>query len=62
MGTIIDDDVLHAFAVVAEPGAVAAELLRRYGDLMTRVTLYMPYAADPVVTAQVVAGLRGDPA
>jgi len=60
MGTIIDDDVLHAFAVVAEPGAVAAELLRRYGDLMTRMTLYMPYAANPVVTAQVVAGLRGD--
>jgi probable F420-dependent oxidoreductase len=62
MGTIIDDDVLNAFAVVAEPGAVAAELLRRYGDLMTRLTLYMPYAADPEVTAQVVAGLRGDPA
>jgi probable F420-dependent oxidoreductase len=62
MGTIIDDDVLHAFAVVTEPGAVAAELLRRYGDLMTRMTLYMPYAADPVVTAQVVGGLRGDDA
>jgi probable F420-dependent oxidoreductase len=61
MGTIIDDDVLNTFAVVAEPGAVAAELLRRYGDLMTRMTLYLPYAADPLVTAQVVAGLRGDP-
>jgi probable F420-dependent oxidoreductase len=60
MGTIIDDDVLHAFAVVAEPGAVAAELLRRYGDLMTRMTLYLPYAADPAVVAQVVVGLRGD--
>jgi probable F420-dependent oxidoreductase len=62
MGTIIDDDVLHAFAVVAEPDAVAAELLRRYGDVMTRMTLYMPYSADPAVTAQVVAGLRGDSA
>ena len=58
MGTIIDDDVLSTFAVVAEPGAVAAELLRRYGDLMTRITLYTPYALDPAVTAQIVADLR----
>jgi len=58
MGTIIDDDVLDAFAVVAEPGAVAAELLRRYGDVMTRMSLYTPYALDPAVTAQIVADLR----
>jgi probable F420-dependent oxidoreductase len=62
MGTIVDDDVLHTFAVVAEPGAVAAELLHRYGDLMTRMTLYMPYAAAPPVTEQIVAGLRCAPA
>jgi probable F420-dependent oxidoreductase len=60
MGTIIDDEVLNAFAVVAEPGAVAAELLRRYGDVMTRMSLYTPYALDPAVTAQIVADLRGD--
>jgi probable F420-dependent oxidoreductase len=58
MGTIIDDDVLNTFAVVAEPGAVAAELLRRYGDVMTRMTLYTPFAMDPGVTEQIVAGLR----
>jgi probable F420-dependent oxidoreductase len=58
MGTVIDDDVLNAFAVVAEPGEVAAELLRRYGDIMTRMTLYMPYAVDPGVTAQIAADLR----
>jgi probable F420-dependent oxidoreductase len=58
MGTIIDDDVLNAFAVVAEPGQVAAELLRRYGDIMTRMTLYTPYAVDPAVTEQIAAGLR----
>jgi probable F420-dependent oxidoreductase len=58
MGTIIDDDVLHAFAVVAEPGQVAAELMRRYGDIMTRMTLYTPYAIDPAVTEQIAAGLR----
>src|ERR1700691_2019858 len=51
-GTSIAADVLNAFAVVAEPGAVAAELLRRYGVVMTRMSLYTPYAPDPAVTAQ----------
>jgi probable F420-dependent oxidoreductase len=59
MGTAIDDTVLNTFAVVAEPGDVAAELLRRYGDVMTRMTLYAPYVIDPGVTAQIVADLRG---
>ena len=58
MGTIIDDDVLNTFAVVAEPGEVAAELLRRYGDVMTRMSLYTPYALDPAVTARIVGDLR----
>jgi len=39
MGTCIDDEVLAAFAVVAEPDRVAAELLRRYGDVFTRMHL-----------------------
>jgi probable F420-dependent oxidoreductase len=58
MGEAIDETVLNTFAVVAEPGCVAAELLRRYGDIMTRVTLYTPYAFDPGVTAQIVSDLR----
>jgi probable F420-dependent oxidoreductase len=58
MGTVIDDSVLNAFAVVAEPGDVAAELLRRYGDVMTRMTLYTPYAVDPGIIAQIAADLR----
>jgi probable F420-dependent oxidoreductase len=58
MGEAIDDSVLNTFAVVAEPGSVAAELLRRYGDLMTRITLYTPYALAPDVTAQIVSDLR----
>ena len=58
MGLVIDDEVLHTFAVVAEPGAVAAELLRRYGDLMTRMTLYTPYDIDPATSAQIITDLR----
>jgi probable F420-dependent oxidoreductase len=59
MGEAIDDQVLDAFAVTAEPDRAAAELLRRYGDIMTRMTLYTPYAIDPAVTGQIVADLQG---
>ena len=59
MGEAIDDQVLDAFAVTAEPDQVAAALLRRYGDIMTRMTLYTPYAIDPAVTGQIVADLQG---
>jgi probable F420-dependent oxidoreductase len=58
MGAAIDDGVLRAFAVVAEPGAVAGELRRRYGDVFTRMSLYTPYAIDPQVTAQIVSDLN----
>ncbi len=58
MGEVIDDQVLDAFAVTAEPDRVAAGLLRRYGDIMTRMTLYTPYAIDPAVVAQIVADLQ----
>ncbi len=58
MGEAIDETVLNTFAVVAEPAAVAAELVRRYGDVMTRMTLYTPYALGPDVLAQIVGDLR----
>jgi probable F420-dependent oxidoreductase len=43
MALKIDDEVLHAFAVVTEPGRVAAEVLKRYGDVFTRCGFYAPY-------------------
>jgi probable F420-dependent oxidoreductase len=39
MGSCIDDEMLSAFAVKAEPDRVGAEIGRRYGDLFTRVHL-----------------------
>jgi probable F420-dependent oxidoreductase len=47
MGTLIDDEVLDAFAVVAEPEQVAPQLLGRYGDVIQRVSFYAPYRSDP---------------
>jgi probable F420-dependent oxidoreductase len=43
MGALIDDEVLDAFAVVAEPADVAPQLVARYGDIFTRATLYTPF-------------------
>ncbi|WP_308258520.1 TIGR03617 family F420-dependent LLM class oxidoreductase [Saccharothrix obliqua] len=37
MAAAVDDEVLHAFAVVCDPADVGAELDRRYGDVVTRV-------------------------
>ncbi|HSG91510.1 MAG TPA: TIGR03617 family F420-dependent LLM class oxidoreductase [Pseudomonadales bacterium] len=38
MGTLITDDILEEFAVVAEPKDVAAEMLRRFGDVVDRTS------------------------
>ena len=38
MGELIGDDLLEEFAVVAEPKDVAAEMLRRYGDVIDRTS------------------------
>jgi probable F420-dependent oxidoreductase len=47
MGTLIDDEILNTFAVVGEPEAVAPELLKRYGDCISRLSFYTPYKSDP---------------
>ncbi|MDA0789344.1 MAG: TIGR03617 family F420-dependent LLM class oxidoreductase [Proteobacteria bacterium] len=38
MGTLITDDILRAFAVVAEPDALADGILSRYGDIVDRTS------------------------
>jgi probable F420-dependent oxidoreductase len=60
MGALVDDDVLRAFAVVEEPDRVAGELLRRYGHVMTRLTLYTPYPIRPELTARIAAAVQRD--
>lgn len=58
MGTLISDDVLDAFAVAGAPGQVAAQIHARFGDLVSRFSLYTPYRADRTDVAAVVAALR----
>lgn len=41
MGGLISDKMLNAFAVVAKPDEVAAAVLARFGDVFTRLHLYL---------------------
>jgi len=47
MGELITDDILEAFAVVREPEQLAPGLQERYGDIVSRISFYAPYASDP---------------
>jgi hypothetical protein len=58
MGDLIDDDVLNAFAVVAEPDQIGAELKRRYAGVVDRCSFYAPYRADPEQWAAAIADLK----
>jgi len=58
MGERIDDEMLAAFAVVAEPDEVAGELLKRFGDVVDRLSFYMPYRAAPELLTATVEQLR----
>ena len=46
MTALIDDEVLHTFAVVGTPTEVAAEMTKRYGDIAHRVGLTSTEASD----------------
>jgi probable F420-dependent oxidoreductase len=58
MGELIDDDVLHAFSVVAAPNEVGAEVRRRLNDVISRFSIYAPYALGDDARRAIVSGLR----
>jgi probable F420-dependent oxidoreductase len=58
MGSLIDDEILNTFAVVGEPEKIAPELHRRYGDVISRISFYAPYASDPDRWSRVLADLK----
>jgi len=59
MGTLIDDEILETFAVVGEPEAIGPELQKRYGDVISRLSFYAPYAGDRERWQRVIADIRG---
>jgi probable F420-dependent oxidoreductase len=57
MAGLVSDEVLQTFAVVGVPDDIGPEILRRYGDLFTRVMLYGPCRAHPQIAESLRAGL-----
>ena len=58
MGDLITDDVLDAFAVSGSPEQVAAAIVARFGDVITRTSLYTPYRAGHADLLTAAAALR----
>ena len=58
MGTLIDDEILETFAVVGEPEQIGPELKKRYGDVISRISFYAPYAGDRERWQRVLNDLR----
>jgi probable F420-dependent oxidoreductase len=54
MAALISDEMLDAFAIVATPDALADALHGRFGDLIARISLYLPYDRDPAAWEPVV--------
>jgi probable F420-dependent oxidoreductase len=55
----IDDEVLDTFAVIGTPEDAIAEVKRRYGDLVTRITIRIPEDADLDRWGALFESLRG---
>jgi probable F420-dependent oxidoreductase len=58
MGELISDDVLGAFAVIGRPQEAGAELKRRYGDVVDRITVPSSAALSPDGARDLLTGLR----
>jgi probable F420-dependent oxidoreductase len=58
MATLIDDDVLNTFAVVAEPDKVGDGLVERFGSVLDRVGFYLGLSGTDEVKAATIDQLR----
>lgn len=57
LAALVDDEVLHTFAVVGELDQAAAAFRARFAGLADRVTTSMPYDADELLALDVTAPL-----
>ncbi len=58
MTGLIDDTMLHTFAVVGRPDRVGPEIHRRFGDIVDRYTLYTPYPLPEQTRLRIVTSLH----
>lgn len=60
MGDLVDDEVLHTFAVVGTPEEAVRGLRDRWGDILGRVSFYAPYGYDPDELTDLLSILKDD--
>jgi len=58
LGGLVDDEMLHEFAVVGDPATVGRELRARLDGTADRITIYATYDAEPGLWREVVDALR----
>jgi probable F420-dependent oxidoreductase len=58
MRDLVDDEVLDAFAVVAEPDEVGGRVRERYAGLVDRFSVYASYPTPPSLWDPLAAALR----
>ncbi|MCP5025883.1 MAG: LLM class F420-dependent oxidoreductase [Actinomycetia bacterium] len=58
MGDLIDDEILGAFAVVAEIDSLASEIVGRFDDIIDRISFYAAYQFDPTRWLAVMEDLK----
>jgi probable F420-dependent oxidoreductase len=60
MGDLIDDEILHTFAVVGAPEDAIRGLKERWDGILTRISFYMPYGHDVDELAGLLQILKED--
>ena len=58
MADLIDDEILHAFAVVGPLEEIAGKVLERFGGVVDRFSFYAPYPMAPERWAGVLARFK----
>jgi probable F420-dependent oxidoreductase len=62
MATLIDDEVVDAFGIVAPPAELPARIAERLGGLVTRLSFTPPASFGPEDVAEMLTALRAIPA
>jgi len=58
MTELIDDEVLHAFAVVGPPEEIAGVVRARFDGVVDRFSPYAPYPMEPEEWIRILSGIR----
>ena len=58
MGTLIDQDMLEAFAVLAPLDEIGPALVDRWSDVVSRLSFYTPYQTESGQWDGVIAAIK----